>query len=54
METKVTIKQVKARAKELGIKAKWSADWQEWDVQGYFTDDHADALHHVEFFANLK
>lgn len=49
----MTISYVKKRAKELGVKAKWSSDDQEWDVEGYFTDCHEDALSHIEYIAGV-
>lgn len=53
MESKrVTIAQVKARAKELGIRAKWSSDWQEWEVNGGFMTDHTEALSTLDWLAD--
>ena len=46
---KLTIAIIKARAKHFGIRAKWNAEWQEWDIEGYMTDSHEDALEHINY-----
>ncbi len=46
---KPTIAIIKARAKHFGIKAKWNAEWQEWNIEGYMTDSHEDALAHIVY-----
>ena len=48
---KLTISVIKARAKHFGIRAKWNAEWQEWNIEGYMTDSHEDALEHINYIA---
>lgn len=44
---KITIKKVKDLANVLNVKVKWSAEWQEWEIEGYHTSDHEDAIYQV-------
>jgi hypothetical protein len=48
------VKRVKAHGKTLGIKVKYDADWQEYDIQGYKTPDLKDALNQIEYLAGIR
>lgn len=47
------VKRVKAHAKALGIKVKFDAEYGEFDIQGYMTDDLDDALNHIEYLTGI-
>jgi hypothetical protein len=48
----MTIKEVKALAKQYGIKAQWDSEWKEWNIEGYYTDCNEDAAQTIETMAN--
>lgn len=47
------VKRVKAHGKALGIKVKFNAEYGEFDIQGYMTDDLDDALNQIEYLAGI-
>jgi hypothetical protein len=48
----MTITEVKALAKQYGIKAQWDSEWKEWNIEGYYTDCNDDAVQTIETMAN--
>lgn len=48
---RVTIKEVKELARKHRIKCKYDSEYQEWNIDGYMTNDNEDALSQVKFFA---
>ncbi|MGZ8432795.1 MAG: hypothetical protein ACXWYM_00425 [Candidatus Binatia bacterium] len=49
-----TIAEVKKVAKELGITARWSSEYHEWNIEGAFECDHEAAIGTIRAIASTK
>lgn len=46
-----TIAQIKAHAKANGVKCTYRAEFKEFEIDGYFTDDRQEAFNHIDIAA---